>query len=271
MCIIICIFHIIMHTFWQISSSRSCTRSAGNNIIQIFQGCKHNNYYCTCMHTLKRLKWSALCVEVCKLIPAHFSADILFVNCAWLVCTKILTNSALCAKSHGVCFLQSAMTIGIMMRDHHDYYYSGLLHNLLWIFRANIESSYGHQVNQLRMQYTQEDKEVIEEFLKAKRSCSPKSETRVGREGSSKHSFPPPPPRNSLTLSVVSHFHLLIFNIIHAEDPLLTYSKHLDHEQLFSWICNHRRLKEVDYRQDIGKLKGIYICINYYCNYYLQL
>ena len=50
-------------------------------------------------------------------------------------------------------------------------------------FRANIESSYGQQVSHLRMQYTQEDKGVIEEFLKAKRSYSPKSETRVGREG----------------------------------------------------------------------------------------
>ena len=50
-------------------------------------------------------------------------------------------------------------------------------------FRANIESSYGHKVGQLRMQYTQEDKEIIEEFLKAKRSFSVKSETHVEREG----------------------------------------------------------------------------------------
>ena len=33
------------------------------------------------------------------------------------------------------------------------------------------------------MQYTQEDKEVIEEFLKAKREFSLKSETYVEREG----------------------------------------------------------------------------------------
>ena len=51
---------------------------------------------------------------------------------------------------------------------------------IILYFRANIESSYGHEISQLRMQYTQEDKEVIEEFLKAKRS---KSETLVEREG----------------------------------------------------------------------------------------
>ena len=50
-------------------------------------------------------------------------------------------------------------------------------------FRANIESSYGHEVSQLRMQYTEQDKEVIEEFLKAKRSFSQKSETNVEGEG----------------------------------------------------------------------------------------
>ena len=50
-------------------------------------------------------------------------------------------------------------------------------------FRANIESSHGHQISNLRMQYTQEDKEVIEEFLKAKREFSLKSETHVKREG----------------------------------------------------------------------------------------
>ena len=187
-------------------------------------------------HT-QRLKWSALCVEPCKLIPALFSADTLSVSCAWLVCTKVLTNSVQCAKSHGVCFLQSAMTIGIMMRDHHDYYYSGLLHNLLWILRANIESSYGHQVNQLRMQYTQEDKEVIEEFLKAKRSCSPKSETRVGREGSSKHSFtllPPPlpprklshpPPKETITFCVFSQSFTCLYLTLFMQKAHFWYSQ----------------------------------------------
>ena len=34
--------------------------------------------------------------------------------------------------------------------------------------RANIESSYGHEVTQIRMQYTPEDKELIKEFLEAK-------------------------------------------------------------------------------------------------------
>ena len=54
------------------------------------------------------------------------------------------------------------------------------------IIRANIESSYGHKVSELRMQYTQEDKEVIEEFLKAKRS---KSEIHMEREDLSGNSI----------------------------------------------------------------------------------
>ena len=87
-------------------------------------------------HT-QRLKWSALYVEPCKSIPVLFSAGILFVNYAWLVCTKILTNSVLCAKSHGVCFLQSAMTTGIKMRVNHDYSIASL-HNLLWILEPTL-------------------------------------------------------------------------------------------------------------------------------------
>ena len=46
---------------------------------------------------------------------------------------------------------------------------------------ANIESSHGHQVTQLRKQYTQQDKELIKEFLEAKMSFSLKSETPVQR------------------------------------------------------------------------------------------
>ena len=52
--------------------------------------------------------------------------------------------------------------------------------------RANIESSYGHKVSELRMQYTQEDKEMIEKFLKAKRS---KSEILMEREDLSGNSI----------------------------------------------------------------------------------
>ena len=56
---------------------------------------------------------------------------------------------------------------------------------IIIIIRANIESSYGHKVSELRMQYTQEDKEVIEE-LKAKRS---KSEILMEREDLSGNSI----------------------------------------------------------------------------------
>ena len=37
-------------------------------------------------------------------------------------------------------------------------------------YRANIERLYGPQVEQLRKEYTQEDKELLEEYLEAKRS-----------------------------------------------------------------------------------------------------
>ena len=43
-------------------------------------------------------------------------------------------------------------------------------------FRANIESFCGSQVDQLRKEYTQEDKELIEEYLEAKESCCLKPE-----------------------------------------------------------------------------------------------
>ena len=40
-------------------------------------------------------------------------------------------------------------------------------------YRANIESSYGSQVDQSKKEYTQEEKELIEKYLEAKKSCSP--------------------------------------------------------------------------------------------------
>ena len=39
-------------------------------------------------------------------------------------------------------------------------------------YRANIEGSYGSQVDQLRKEYTQEEKKLIEKYLEAKKSCS---------------------------------------------------------------------------------------------------
>ena len=41
----------------------------------------------------------------------------------------------------------------------------------------------------------------------------------------------------------------------------MTFTKHLDHEQLFLFLCNHPRFMGVDYRHDIGKLKGIIIIL----------
>ena len=71
-----------------------------------------------------------------------------------------------------------------------------------------------------------------------------------------------PPLETPLSFSLSFHNLLLVLNIIHAEDPLLTFSKHLDHEQLCLWLYHHPRLMEVDHRHDIGKLKGIIIYIS---------
>ena len=74
-----------------------------------------------------------------------------------------------------------------------------------YLFRANIERSYGQEVAQLRIQYTQEDKEVIDQYLKAKRSFSLESEAHVETEdllGNNRLSLPPPPLSLSLSLSL---------------------------------------------------------------------
>ena len=56
-------------------------------------------------------------------------------------------------------------------------------------------------------------------------------------------------------------FPFILVIIVYAERPLLRFTnfKYLDHEQLFLWLCDHPRFMGpgVDYRHDIGKLKGI--------------
>ena len=47
-----------------------------------------------------------------------------------------------------------------------------VMYTILLLYRANIEGSYGLQVDQLRKEYTQEEKELIEKYLEAKKSCS---------------------------------------------------------------------------------------------------
>ena len=44
------------------------------------------------------------------------------------------------------------------------------------IYRRNIESTHGREVEQLRKEYNQEDKELIEKCVKAKKFCNLKSE-----------------------------------------------------------------------------------------------
>ena len=73
------------------------------------------------------------------------------------------------------------------------------------------------------------------------------------------HSFLPSPLETPLTLCLSLHTLLLAY--IHAEGPLLIFSKHLDHEQLSRWLSHHPRFMQVDYRYDIGKLKGMIIAI----------
>ena len=76
-----------------------------------------------------------------------------------------------------------------------------------YLFRANIERSYGQEIAQLRIQYTQEDKEVIDQYLKAKRSFSLESEAHVETEdllGNNSLSLSPP---LSLSLSLSLSLH----------------------------------------------------------------
>ena len=47
---------------------------------------------------------------------------------------------------------------------------------LTYLIRANIERAYGHEVDQLKKLYTQEDRELIKKFMEAKASFSPNSE-----------------------------------------------------------------------------------------------
>ena len=44
----------------------------------------------------------------------------------------------------------------------------------------------------------------------------------------------------------------------------MTFSTHLSQEQLFLWLCDHPRLRGIDYKYDIGKLKGKYALLHVY-------
>jgi hypothetical protein len=52
-----------------------------------------------------------------------------------------------------------------------------LYHIILYLFyRRNIESAHGREVERLRKEYSQEDKELIEDYLEAKKVYNLKSE-----------------------------------------------------------------------------------------------
>ena len=99
------------------------------------------------------------------------------VNCAWLVCGKETRSLAQYARRHGKDFLLLVITTGNVCYAINLYIIATIMHIMLLKFRANIESSYGHEVTQLRTQYTPEDKELIKEFLEAKKSFGVKSQS----------------------------------------------------------------------------------------------
>ena len=86
-------------------------------------------------------------------------------------------------------------------------------HSNITYFRANIESTHGREVEQIRREYSQEDKELIEKYLEAKRTANLKSEgpakeleeTEVlpGKLGMTD---PPPFVSLSLSLSTTKYF-----------------------------------------------------------------
>jgi hypothetical protein len=57
------------------------------------------------------------------------------------------------------------------------------------LYRSNIESAHGREVERLRKEYSQEDKELIERCLEAKRIFKLKSES-LAQELEEKHQLP---------------------------------------------------------------------------------
>ena len=84
-----------------------------------------------------------------------------------------MTLHVLYARCHGKYFPQSALTSGswnkVLPMSHYRHNY--------FLSRDNIESTYSEEVAWLRNQYTEEDKDIIEKFLIARKSL--KLETNV--------------------------------------------------------------------------------------------
>ena len=125
---------------------------------------------------------------------------------------------------------------------------------------------------QLREQYTQKDKELIKEILRAKdlTSSSQKSEPpalaqkMMIKEKLEETIFRKfklltslPFPHLCLTLMTTTNYALIIvFNShIDALLPLWTFPKDLNNEQLVMMLTNHPILMGADYHDDIGRLK----------------
>ena len=111
---------------------------------------------------------------MCKLIHAPSPVDTPSVNCAWLTCGKIMRNLAQCVRRHGKHCLVSVTVTG--EKDLLCYKYENNLH-LSSCFRTNIECTHSREVEQLRKRYTFEEKQLIKEFLEAKKNFNQKSET----------------------------------------------------------------------------------------------
>lgn len=135
--------------------------------------------------------------------------------------------------------------------------------------RTSIESSYGRQVGELKMQYTIADNELLKEFLDARRDFELKSETLITKTNldlkedsfckHDKHTV-----SHSLFLVFTLNFQFTLADTL----PLRTFSKNLDDKQLALWLANHPELKRAEYQHDIYRLKGMLIIVQKFYNNY---
>jgi hypothetical protein len=101
--------------------------------------------------------------------------DIPSVNCAWLVYGKAMKNFARCVRRHGKYFLPSVVITG----EKEELSLNVNCITFYQFYRRNIESAHGLEVERQKKKYSQEDKELIENFLEAKRIFNLKSESLV--------------------------------------------------------------------------------------------
>jgi hypothetical protein len=114
---------------------------------------------------------------MCKLIHAPFPVDTHSVNCAWLECGHLRRTPAQCVRRCGKYFLLSVLITG--EKSSLNAVTNQCIASFYLFYRRNIENAYGREVEQLRKEYSQEDKELIEKCLEAKRIFNLKLESLV--------------------------------------------------------------------------------------------